>query len=59
MPLTAQDRCGSRCGAQAYVLVQVNGQDLLFCGHHFRDSADRLALIADGWLDERPPEMRW
>lgn len=37
--LTAQDRCESRCGAQAYVLIeyQVGGAatDLRLCAHHY------------------------
>jgi hypothetical protein len=58
MVLTSQDRCGSRCGAQAYVRAFLSGGDLLFCGHHWREAADRLTLIAE-IIDERPPEMRW
>lgn len=46
-PLTASDRCDgpglskrydgyvNRCGAQAFVRVQLQNGDLLFCGHHF------------------------
>ncbi len=53
--LTHADRC-DRCGAQAFVratLPSVDGLDLLFCGHHYRDH--ELKLIAAGAVvrDER------
>lgn len=29
------DTCdGPRCGARAYVYVQINGHELSYCGHH-------------------------
>ncbi|WP_245679157.1 DUF7455 domain-containing protein [Actinomadura hibisca] len=34
-PLKIADRC-DRCGAQAFVRVEFDGLDLLFCGHHYR-----------------------
>lgn len=43
--LTAADRC-DRCGAQAFVRAVLMGGDLLFCGHHGRAYADRLAQQA-------------
>ncbi len=41
-PLTAADRC-DRCGAGARVrTVLPTGGELLFCGHHANEHADRL-----------------
>lgn len=37
--LTALDRC-DRCSARAYVLVQGNTGDLLFCSHHYNKIVD-------------------
>ncbi|SNU00797.1 hypothetical protein SAMN06298212_10410 [Ruaniaceae bacterium KH17] len=57
--LTAQDRCDA-CGAQAYVRVQLESGSLLFCAHHARRHADRLAEVAIDVHDEtsrlREPE---
>jgi hypothetical protein len=49
--LTAMDRC-DRCGAQAYVKVQLPFGDLLFCGHHYSANAAALAETAISILDE-------
>ncbi len=49
--LTAQDRCDA-CGAQAYVRVRLESGSLLFCAHHARRHADRLAEIALDVHDE-------
>lgn len=50
--LNALDRC-DRCGAQAYVLVTVNGGfELLFCGHHWREHEDKLKETAVRIVDE-------
>ena len=44
--LTAADRC-DRCGAQAYVrVVMPSGNELFFCGHHYSENAEVLALKA-------------
>jgi len=44
--LTAADRC-DRCGAQAYVRVELSGGgELLFCAHHGREHGDRLREVA-------------
>ena len=43
--LTEADRC-DRCGAQAYVEVELAEGELLFCGHHARQYADRLREVA-------------
>ena len=44
--LTVADRC-DRCGAQAYVRATMpGGAELLFCAHHGRAYADRLAAVA-------------
>lgn len=49
---TALDRC-DRCGAQAYVRVQLaSGGELLFCGHHAREHADKLQKVAAAIHDE-------
>lgn len=49
--LTATDRCDS-CGAQAYIAAEVNGSELLFCGHHGRKYEERLRAVATSWHDE-------
>ncbi|WP_448074104.1 DUF7455 domain-containing protein [Georgenia yuyongxinii] len=49
--LTAQDRCDA-CGAQAYVRVQLEAGELLFCAHHARKHADALAGVATHIHDE-------
>lgn len=50
--LTAEDRC-DRCGAQAYVRVELNGGgELLFCAHHGREHADKLSTVALSIHDE-------
>ena len=52
VPLIALHRC-DRCGAQAYVrVVLYTRQDLLFCGHHYRQHAPALAKVAAGIQDE-------
>ena len=52
VPMNALQRC-DRCGAQAYVrVVLYTRQDLLFCGHHYRQHAPALAKVAAGIQDE-------
>lgn len=51
-PLTAIDRC-DRCGAQAYLRVQLEGGgELLFCAHHAREHGEKLREIAAHVQDE-------
>lgn len=50
-PLTAFDRC-DRCGAQAYLRVELAGGELLFCAHHSREHGEKLRSIAVGLHDE-------
>ena len=49
--LTALDRCDA-CGAQAYVRVELESGELLFCAHHARKHADALAGVAKSIHDE-------
>ena len=49
--LTTADRCDS-CGAQAYVRVQLESGELLFCRHHANENRERLEPIALDWHDE-------
>jgi ribosomal protein L37E len=50
--LTAEDRC-DRCGAQAYIHVELSGGgELLFCAHHGREHADKLRSVALNIHDE-------
>ncbi|PPF85232.1 hypothetical protein C5B96_06450 [Subtercola sp. Z020] len=49
--LTGADRCDS-CGAQAYIRVEMNSGDLLFCAHHGREVHAKLFPIAKSWHDE-------
>lgn len=51
-PLNAVDRC-DRCGAQAYVrAVLLSGGELLFCGHHGKEYAEKLKAVAVAIQDE-------
>ena len=51
-PLRAADRC-DRCGAQAYVRATLaNGGQLLFCGHHAKEYAEKLKSISAHIQDE-------
>ncbi len=51
-PLNALDRC-DRCGAQAYVrAVLATGGELMFCAHHGKEYAEKLAAIAVKIQDE-------
>lgn len=46
-PLTGLDRC-DRCGAQAKMrAILLSGNELLFCGHHARRHAPKLAEVAE------------
>ncbi|TIC81483.1 hypothetical protein E8D34_17505 [Nocardioides sp. GY 10113] len=49
--LTAEDRC-DRCGAQAYLRVELAIGELLFCGHHAREHGAALKEIAVSVQDE-------
>ncbi len=49
--LTAEDRC-DRCGAQAYLRVELAVGELLFCAHHAREHGDKLKDVAVGFHDE-------
>ena len=44
-PLSVADRCDA-CGAQAFIRAVMTQGSLLFCGHHGREYADKLALVA-------------
>lgn len=51
--LTALERCDG-CGAQAYLAVDLNQTELLFCAHHGAKGIDKLkALGATILVDER------
>ena len=51
-PLNALDRC-DRCGAQAYVRATLlNGGEVMFCAHHGKEYAEKLAAIAVKIQDE-------
>ena len=51
-PLNAVDRC-DRCGAQAYVrAVMLSGGELLFCGHHAKEYAEKLKPVVKVIQDE-------
>lgn len=50
-PLTAADRC-DRCGAQAYVRVEMAMGELMFCAHHGRMHRDKILEVASLVTDE-------
>ena len=49
--LTALDRC-DRCGAQAYLRVELAVGELLFCAHHAREHEDKIQEVAVSVHDE-------
>jgi hypothetical protein len=49
--LTPADRC-DRCGARAYVRVQLGAGELFFCGHHSREHAPAYLSVATSVVDE-------
>jgi len=49
--LTALDRCDA-CGAQAYIKVEMQSGELLFCAHHGRKHQEKLSEVAQSWHDE-------
>lgn len=56
--MDATQRCGTRdCGAQAYWITYVNGADLIWCNHHFRVSEEKLRLVSEWVIDDRPDWM--
>ena len=50
--LNATDRCDA-CKSQAYVWVNGISGDLLFCGHHFSKSEEKIRAYAFEIIDER------
>lgn len=50
--MNSTDRC-DYCGSQAYVWVNGIAGDLLFCGHHFTKSEDKIRSYAFEVIDER------
>lgn len=51
--LNSTHRC-DRCGAQAYLRVFLkSGNDLLFCGNHFKRYEAAMAPVMRGKIDER------
>lgn len=51
--LNSTHRC-DRCGAQAYLRVFLkSGNDLLFCGNHYKRYEAKLEPIMRGKIDER------
>ncbi len=49
--LTALDRC-DRCGAQAYLRVELAVGELLFCAHHAREHDEKIREVAISVQDE-------
>lgn len=48
------DTCdGPRCGARAYVYVQINDRELAYCGHHGTEYMPRLTENAQVIVDLR------
>jgi hypothetical protein len=57
MDLTKQDRCDC-CPAEALLVVDIGGSDLIFCGHH--GNQYQKAIEAKGGIfvvDNRDPEF--
>ncbi len=49
--LVAADRCDV-CGAQAYIRVELEAGDLLFCAHHGNENKSKLEPITISWHDQ-------
>jgi hypothetical protein len=49
--LVASDRCDV-CGAQAYIRVELEVGELLFCAHHGNANKDKLAPLTISWHDQ-------
>ena len=49
--LVATDRCDV-CGAQAYIRVQLDSGELLFCAHHGNANKDKLSPLVINWHDQ-------
>lgn len=49
--IEATERCDI-CGAQAFVRVELENGDLLFCGHHGKVNKDKLESIMVSWYDQ-------
>ncbi|ADH92494.1 hypothetical protein EBF03_03735 [Arcanobacterium haemolyticum] len=48
---TAADRCDA-CGAQAYVRVDMEAGQLMFCAHHARKFSSKISEVALSVIDE-------
>ena len=49
--LQATDRCDV-CGAQAYIRVQLEVGELMFCAHHGNANKEKLEPISTSWYDQ-------
>jgi hypothetical protein len=49
--LVANDRCDV-CGAQAYIRVQLDSGELLFCAHHGNANKEKLQPLIINWHDQ-------
>lgn len=49
--LVAADRCDV-CGAQAYIRVELESGDLLFCAHHGNANKEKLQPLTVNWYDQ-------
>ncbi len=49
--LVATDRCDV-CGAQAYIRVELEIGELLFCAHHGNANKEKLQQISINWHDQ-------
>jgi hypothetical protein len=49
--LLATDRCDV-CGAQAYIRVEMETGELLFCAHHGNANKEKLQPLTINWHDQ-------
>lgn len=49
--LVANDRCDV-CGAQAYIRVELESGQLLFCAHHGNANKSKLEPLIINWHDQ-------
>jgi hypothetical protein len=49
--LLAADRCDI-CGAQAYIRVELESGELMFCAHHGNANKEKLQPLTINWYDQ-------
>jgi hypothetical protein len=56
--LTTLDRCDADCPAAARVVVEIQGSELMFCGHHYAKHETAFAILGAVVKDERHIDIK-